>query len=434
MDPVIDDIVAPAMEEDEEDLFGGIFVDENEDLMSAGNKTPGGMSVTRNPGSAVGADDIANVLTPGLAREVRDKENMQTSQTPGAIRTKSQEVYNSCLIKMMDDRRNAEAEAQAAKEAAAAAPEVAQPLGRELNDFERALIRLKGPKRAKDRMPDASANREALKLVQEMKEAQDTDVQALKKGQFACCKITMLKSLVRQVSRVNMAEHFVCFGGVDGIADWLCPIDAPDVPKDRRRPPPQIVTGLLQILVNMAITIDVVKSSKIGIVIKNILHDKKNHLDDRRMAEGLIHKWLRLITNPEPVNDDDLADMDEPAKKKAKAQNVYAEEYDTALLKPRRDKHFWDASEEQLREWDEQNRERRHAVPPMEKPVFSKEVLPCVEVKTKYGWNKTDPCTIRGKVDRRVQRMANPNKKAWKSAVAKTVSVEGRGLNLSFQN
>lgn len=431
MDPLADNFVMPPTEDmdHDNDLFDDCFNDE--DFESAGARTPGPMSVAATPGGQSTAEVSDDVVSAHGDSVKDDKENyMLPAQTPGGSRIAwlQKEWRNPCLTKIINDRRKAEAEVQAAKDAAAAA---AAPVPeRDLNDFERALIRLKGPKRQKERLPDASANKEALKLVQDMKEAQDTDVEALKNGQYACCKITMLKSLVRQVSRANMAEHFVCFGGVDGIADWLSMIDDPRVPKYRRRAPPQVISGLLHLLSKLTISIDVVKSSKIGIVVKQILRDEKNCLEDRRMAETLIFKWLAMITNPKN-EDDELGEMEESSRKKVRM--TMGETEAAPLLKPRRDQHFWDPSAEQIKTWDTQNREQRHARVPMDKPLFERDALPNVEVKTKLGWNKTDPGTIRGKVDRRVQRMANPNKKAWKSAVSKNVSVEGRGMNLAFQ-
>jgi len=296
-----------------------------------------------------------------------------------------------------------------------------QPQAEGLNDFEQALIKLKGNRRIPDRMTDMLAADEAKVIVEEMDKASKLDVQARRDGFPALAKMLILKKVCRLILRDKIGDNFIVNGGLEKVCEWLTP--APGVPLKYGAPAPEIVDGMLRVLDRLPIKKNMLLETKIGVAVKKIWHDKNSTNEVRRLAEKVCVKWLTLFQK----GDDD--DEDNDGKAKADEAEEDKDAIDRPIIESKRNPNFWQPTEEQIaaNEWSMKN--MRHAMRPVSKPLFTRECLPESQVSSKVGWNKTNPETTMGKVDRRVQALANPNKKAWKNSLNKQVSVEGRGLN-----
>jgi len=301
------------------------------------------------------------------------------------------------------------------------------PNREDLNDFEKALIKLKGPRRGPDRMTDVLAYDEAKAIVEEMKKATQVDIEARKSGFPSLAKVMLLKKVVRLILRDKVGEQFIFVGGLYVIYEWLS--NTPGVPVKFGAPVPEIVTGMLKVLERLPVKKDMLKETKIGVLVNRIWHNPKYSIDIRRSAERVCVKWLAMFQKKDEELDREEDKIVE--SKQSKNKELDPEELTNEvrpLIEAKRDPKFWDPSPAQIEANELNMKTQRHAFRPMDQPVFSRECLPDSLVSSKVGWNKTNPETTMGKIDRRVQQLSNPNKKAWKNSLCKQVSVEGRGL------
>eukprot|EP00397_Hematodinium_sp_SG-2012_P011584 GEMP01011725.1.p1 GENE.GEMP01011725.1~~GEMP01011725.1.p1 ORF type:complete len:433 (+),score=93.58 GEMP01011725.1:60-1358(+) len=294
-----------------------------------------------------------------------------------------------------------------------------------MNAFEQALLRVKGPRRGLHRMTEVLAAEEAQKIVETMKDATIQDEEARRMNYPSVAKVLILKTIVARILRERVSEHFVHAGGICAIFDWISP--APGVPSKFAMPAPEIVVGMLKILNRVTVTKSIIQETKIGVRVNVIWKNKGYPNDVRRQAENLCMKWLGLIQNPDAENELLVEDPDEVKKKPKDAPIIDPTEF-VPTLTTWRDPNYWVPSNEQVQRNMEISRNTRHPLIPMEKPVFAKQYLPDKEVDSKVGWNRTNPDTTIGKVDRRVQSMANPNKKSWKNSLSKPISIGARGM------
>jgi len=301
------------------------------------------------------------------------------------------------------------------------------PNREDLNDFEKALIKLKGPRRGPDRMTDVLAYDEAKAIVEEMQKASQVDTDARKNGFPSLAKVMLLKKVVRLILRDKVGEQFIFVGGLLVIYEWLS--NTPGVPAKFGAPVPEIVSGMLKVLERVPVKKSMLKETKIGVLVNRIWHNPKYSVEIRRSAERVCVKWLAMFQRKEDEEEQPAETLIDRSKPTADADADDLTNEVRPLIESKRDPKFWEPNVEQIYANEHSMKYQRHAMRPMEKPVFKREYLPDSMVSSKVGWNKTNPETTMGKIDRRVQQLANPNKKAWKNSLCKQVSVEGRGLH-----
>jgi len=91
---------------------------------------------------------------------------------------------------------------------------------------------------------------------------------------------------------------------------------------------------------------------------------------------------------------------------------------------------IWQPSEKERQEYDRRRHEVRHAKMPMLKPTFTTDCLPTSMAPPKRKF-KEDPNSSVGKITATLNKITNPNKKAWRNAID-GVSISGRGIQYSW--
>lgn len=310
---------------------------------------------------------------------------------------------------------------------------------RDLNGFEETLLRLKGNRGPCSRISDVDAQKEAESIINDMVKAQKQDEEARKSDFPSLAKILILKSIVGRIMREKIGEYFVYGGGVLAIMEWISP--TPGVPLKISLPAPEIVESMVKVLLAMPISRAVLLDTKIGVMINNIWKNTKYTNSIRRLAEKLCLKWLALIQKSHETEEG--PEFEEPCTKRSKFESTpripgsiptFEPDPDEIVtvfpprLTSRRNPNFFHDTEKTA-QLIEAGLSTRHAARPMDKPAFHGEHLPNdYDVMSKIGWDKTNPATIMGKIDRRIEFMRNPNKKAWKNSISRPVSIGGRGM------
>lgn len=317
----------------------------------------------------------------------------------------------------------------------------AQPLEnqRDLNGFEETLLRLKGNRGPCSRISDVDAQKEAESIINDMVKAQKQDEEARRSNFPSLAKVLILKSIVGRIMREKIGEYFVYGGGVLAIMEWISP--TPGVPLKISLPAPEIVESMVKVLLAMPISRAVLLDTKIGVMINNIWKNAKYTYSIRRLAEKLCLKWLALIQKSHEETEEG-PEFEEPCTKRSKfdstprrqgSQPTFEPDPDEVTVFPpklasRRNPEFFH-DKDKTAQLIEEGLNRRHAMRPMDKPAFHGEHLPNdYDVMSKVGWDKTNPATIMGKIDRRIEFMRNPNKKAWKNSIARPVSIGGKEM------
>jgi len=268
------------------------------------------------------------------------------------------------------------------------------------------------------------------------------DIQAITDGKPALGKAQAVEKIKRLINRSGFKEQFAIHDGVTALSLWITPLAEMG---EQAEPPLSVVDGVLWCLQTLGpnCTKDDVKETGIGVQVKRILKDGKYPRDTRLAAQSLISAWVSYITGgPEKrsaaeANDEEEAiEVDERGRKVARPDDD-DDHRQMAMMpgvgavgekraKTEREKNaFWQPTGEDLKVIEER-RQMRHAVLPMDKPVFDASCLPPSNAPAKRK-AKEDPHSITGKLSGQLQKISNPNKKAWKSTVGQ-VSVSGRDI------
>ncbi|CAD7922209.1 unnamed protein product [Amoebophrya sp. A25] len=313
------------------------------------------------------------------------------------------------------------------------------------NPFEQSLELInkdKKKKRAGGKFTASDAKTQAENLVKHMIKVQHDDKKALQEGSPAINKAQQVEKVYRLVNRSGFKEQFVIAGGVEWLKEWIRPIEGMG---ELAEPPLSVVEIVVKCLDTLGPTIskEEVRISGIGKEMRRILKDSKYPRDLRQRAQRLIGSWVSYVTGgpekrsrAEAGSDDEAIEVDARGRKMPRS----GDELDLALpggdgqrtggdgqrMKTEREKNLiWQPKGDDLK-LIEERRKMRHAVMPMDKPVFDISSLPPSFAPAKRR-AKEDPNSTTGKLSTQLQKISNPNKKAWKSTVGQ-VSIAGRDI------
>ncbi|EER14390.1 conserved hypothetical protein [Perkinsus marinus ATCC 50983] len=114
-------------------------------------------------------------------------------------------------------------------------------------------------------------------------------------GQPALAKLQMLEKIRGILVKQAWQEPFIEAGGLSAIADWLALVGAKGA-----LPNYNVRRTLLDLLNNQLlphITLDVLKTSRVGWAVKDMYYHKDETTENTVIEEQLIQHWLKLIQN-----------------------------------------------------------------------------------------------------------------------------------------
>ncbi|KAF4685776.1 Transcription factor iws1 [Perkinsus olseni] len=165
---------------------------------------------------------------------------------------------------------------------------------RESKLLQPALDRLK--KRRKRKEMDSGEKFERMEaLVNSMYDASAADRDALTNGQPALAKLQMIEKVRGILVKQAWQEPFIEAGGLSAMADWLALVGA-----KAALPNYNVRRTLLDLLNNQLlphITLDVLKTSRVGWAVKDMYYHKDETTENTVVEEQLIQHWLKLIQN-----------------------------------------------------------------------------------------------------------------------------------------
>jgi len=109
----------------------------------------------------------------------------------------------------------------------------------------------------------------------------------------AMSKISILKDCVDQINSVDNAQWFVNFNGLNILKTWLSQNPDGSLPNLTLR------TEILKCLITLPIGKDKLRSSQLGKAIKALLSDQRETLQNRKICQDLIQKWLASVLETE---------------------------------------------------------------------------------------------------------------------------------------
>jgi len=311
------------------------------------------------------------------------------------------------------------------------------------NPFEEALTRLAANRRKKVKLtiPHDAATTQSERLVLEIAHAHRLDSYYLttpEENKPSVMKIRLLPKVMKQVRRANFAVPFIDAGGVEIMKEWITPVELGD--GRSMAPPLDIVNGCLELLDKLQLDKDAVKTSKIGLAVRGLLENTSYPLNTRMQAQKIVNDWVAIVvgTRKDPRSlgaaddfdrrEDEAIEVDERGRKVKEDRSSSS----TALAVPTHKKteqersQFWQPTETDRAKYEDNMKNRRHAMMPMDKPMFDKDALPPSHFTGKTR-NKLDPNSTSGKIEMQLKKISNPNKKAWKNTT-KQVSISGRQI------
>ncbi|EZG61153.1 putative IWS1-like protein [Gregarina niphandrodes] len=153
--------------------------------------------------------------------------------------------------------------------------------------FDQAMERLKS-KRRRTEISDQDASDRVQNLLQNMRDAYDTDVEHLRHGQPAVAKLQLIETVVREVSKPVLNPHFMADGFLEACALWLQPqVEGHLANFTIRR-------QLLALLSKAHIT----PERMTGIGLGERLVQMWNHPEETEANRKLIRKIVMMVANP----------------------------------------------------------------------------------------------------------------------------------------
>ncbi|CAD7951059.1 unnamed protein product [Amoebophrya sp. A120] len=338
------------------------------------------------------------------------------------------------------------------------------------NAFEEALDRIAKSKkvaRAGMKIKDKDSRKQASMLVQYMETYHENDIREIANGRPALHKARAMDNVKKLINRQGFKSYFVTERGVEVLNDWINPVRGEGYKDDdRAEPPMSVIEGVLYCLEQLGTHVekeDIVDSG-IGVTMRRIAKDRKYPNQVRSKAQALMMSWVQYVTGAPGKrardDEDNNALQDEALEVDANGRRVAktAQIMDGAAVNPELHNGTLPSSAQQLalvqsgnvdefagkrqkteRElnaiWapskeDElvhaERAKMRHAVMPMEKPVFSLQDLPVSNAPAKRKMRE-DPSSVTGKISQQLHKISNPNKKPWKSTVGQP-SISGSGI------
>lgn len=320
------------------------------------------------------------------------------------------------------------------------------------NPFDEALTRIaQSKKRGRIQgLNKKQAKEEAGKLVTKMRDLFNSDYYEILQSRPAMKKAVEMDLIVKTVNRRNFGQFFLDAGGLEQLAFFLKPLQG--VAAERSAPPVNVVKGVLACLQSLQpyLSAEMIKKFDIGALVREVMKDASQPKELRQAAQEIVTCWVTMVVHNkrtagavqslnEDIDDEDDLDPDE---KRAKMNNpgglsshAGATVDANGQLLPQVKKSeaelslIWQPTAEMQKEFDKRMT-KRHAMMPMEKPVFHQASLP-VSLAPPKRKNKEDPNTGYGKIENQLQRITNPNKNQWRSQ-NDAVSVSGNNITYKW--
>lgn len=239
------------------------------------------------------------------------------------------------------------------------------------------------------------------KVVGEMIEAADADLERFKLGQPMIRKMQMLPKALTVMQKHAFAEIFVTFDGCYALAKWLQCLPNGQLPNEHLR------TELLNAMVRLPITKEALANCKdvpLGAVVKNLQLNPHETIMNRMTAGTLVQKWLSQVLRPASTLDLDQEE-EEVAPKALLSRPLPETEQSLLKMEEEAAKHF------------------RAAVPIIGGREYHVKPIPSAQPVRR---EKVALDTNRGKIGEVLKVMSRPNKRAWKPY---SVSIAGRTVN-----
>jgi transcription factor SPN1 len=234
----------------------------------------------------------------------------------------------------------------------------------------------------------------------------------------AMSKISILKECVDQINSVTNQQWFVNFNGLNILKTWLSKNPDGSLPNLTLR------TEILKCLQQLPIGKDKLRSSQLGKAIKALLTDQRETLQNRKICQGLIQKWLanvleteNSIRNHMEVQQYELNKVAGQKRKRVMQKSKSQAELDRQL------------KIERARQIQKESNERRHP------QMFGKannvfRLLPKSEIKSLASEASAYRQTRKGRIGKTAGEM-----RALRPATKHMhVSIAGSGINLAFSS
>ncbi|EOR04145.1 hypothetical protein E3P92_00086 [Wallemia ichthyophaga] len=136
---------------------------------------------------------------------------------------------------------------------------------------------------------DAAADEELHLLRDQMFTAADQDEDSKKEGKPALNKLRLLPRVIETMQKTHLETSILENNFLDGVRRWLEPFS------DKSLPPLNIQTEFFQILSNMYIDTQSLKSSKLGPIILFYSRHSRVNNSIKRAADILVTRWMRPL-------------------------------------------------------------------------------------------------------------------------------------------
>lgn len=219
--------------------------------------------------------------------------------------------------------------------------------------------------------------------------------------QPAVAKVTIMKYCIGEMNKPTNADWFVTFGGLSVVRTWLMPNP------DGSLPALSLRNALLRVLEKLPVTTSTLKKSQVGVVLKEYVRRDDETLQNRKLCQDLINKWLSIVLDQETSM----------RRHRAQVQHEMSEGVEQ-VTKKRKTKAQIEADNKEIQE-------RRH--PQMfQKPSHNFVVQPQYDVKSKARTHKDE--SRKGKVS----KLAGELRAHRPAAKHEHVKISANGIHLDF--